>query len=337
MALHNNRIITLKDIARRTGFSINTVSRVMNNRDNIALDTREKIMSVAAEMGYVKNSLAGSLRSGTSGTIAVIISDVSNPLFGNLVKTIDSVLREYNYCTFVMNTDENEELEKAAVYLAISKKVDGIILCPTQQNRAAIDLIVANNIPYVLMGRTFDNPNDTSVVWDDWQGGYLATNHLILKGHRSILLLNAPEYISSAQKRLAGYREALKKNNIEFDPRLVKQCNLIHSNVSSLVSRQWCDGPKFTAVFAFNDLIAFETIQVLTDLGYYVPENIAVIGFDNLQSRLPLPCPLTTVSTPKAKMAQKVAELLIDKITEESKTHEKCIVLDTSIVVRQST
>lgn len=337
MSQRNKKIVTLKDVALRTGFTVNTVSRVMNHRDNIAPQTRELILKTAKELGYVGNSLAGSLRSGMSGTVAIIISDVSNPLFGILVKEIDALLRKMDYCAFVLNTNEKEDLEEKAIYLALNKKVDGVIICPTQHTHDALNLFDANGVPYVLMGRCFGTPEENCVTWDDKKGGYLATTHLIRKGHRSILLLNGPQYISSAKERLAGYQQALAEHDIPFDPGLVRQCRLTSQNARALISKQLCDGPKFTAVFAFNDLIAFEAISALNDLGYRVPEDIAVVGFDNIQSKLSLPFPLTTVDTPKTEMAHRAVELLLDRIKDTNRIHEHHILLDTSIVVRQST
>ena len=200
MAPKTKHVITLKDIANDTGFSINTVSRVLNNKDNIADKSREQILRSAQKLGYVKNSLAGSLRSGSSGTIAIIISDVSNPIFGSLVKEIDALLRMKNYCAFILNTNEEKDLEQNAVYVAIGKKVDGVILCPNQQSRASIDLLTANNVPYVLMGRHFENEPENAVVWDDRRGGYLATTYLIRTGRKDILFLNGPQYISSSKE-----------------------------------------------------------------------------------------------------------------------------------------
>lgn len=337
MAPKTKHVITLKDIANDTGFSINTVSRVLNNKDNIADKSREQILRSAQKLGYVKNSLAGSLRSGSSGTIAIIISDVSNPIFGSLVKEIDALLRMKNYCAFILNTNEEKDLEQNAVYVAIGKKVDGVILCPNQQSRASIDLLVANDVPYVLMGRHFDNQEDDTVVWDDRRGGYLATTHLIRKGRKDILFLNGPEYISSSKERLMGYKKALSENGIPFDDRLVKECPIISSNILSLISKQLCDGPKFNALFAFNDLIALESVLALQQLGFRVPEDIAVIGFDNIQSRLPMPMQLTTINIPITETAQQVVNLLISQIRGDEQATPKHIVLDTDLVVRQST
>lgn len=330
-------IVTLKDISLRTGYTINTVSRALKGKDDIAEPTRKLITDTAKELGYIGNSLAGALRSGVTRTIAVIISDVSNPLFGIMAKEIEAELRKKNYCTFVLNTNEKYELEEQAIYLALSKKVDGIILCPTQRKKDDLDLLRAQGIPFVLMGRRFAEYPADYVIWDDVKGGYLATSHLIERGHREILFLNGPKYISSAQDRLEGYKKALSENGIDFSDKLVKEIKITSKSCTEIIKKLINDGIKFTSVFAFSDLIAWETIEALNRLGYNVPQDIAVAGFDNIQSKLHLPFPLTTVSSPKVKMAHKAVEVLLNKINEKNGTKKNNHVIDTELVVRSST
>ncbi len=330
-------IVTLKDISLKTGYTINTVSRALKGKDDIAEPTRKLITETAKELGYIGNSLAGALRSGVTRTIAVIISDVSNPLFGIMAKEIEAELRKKNYCTFVLNTNEKYELEEQAVYLALSKKVDGIILCPTQKKKDDLDLLRAQGIPFVLMGRRFPEYPADYVIWDDVKGGYLATSHLIERGHREILFLNGPKYISSAQDRLEGYKKALSENGIDFSDKLVKEIKITSKSCTEIIKKLINDGIKFTSVFAFSDLIAWEAIEALNRLGYNVPQDIAVAGFDNIQSKLHLPFPLTTVSSPKVKMAHKTVEVLLNKINEKNSTRRNNHIIDTELVVRSST
>lgn len=333
----NRKIVTLKDISLKTGYTINTVSRALKDKDDIAESTKKLIVETAKEMGYIGNSLAGALRSGVTRTIAIIISDVSNPLFGIMVKEIESVLRRKNYCTFVLNADEDYELEEQAVYLALSKKVDGIIICPTQKKRDSIDLLIKNGTPFVLMGRRFEDYPAEYVVWDDIKGGYLATSHLIQRGHRRILFLNGPAYISSAKDRLEGYKKALSENSIDFSDDLVKEIKVTSQSCSKTLKKLIKDGVKFTSVFAFSDLVAWETIDTLNMLGYNVPNDIAVVGFDNIQSKMHLPFPLTTVSTSKTKMAKKTVDILLNKINGKVTDDKSYIVIDTELIVRGST
>lgn len=329
--------VTLKDISQRTGFSINTVSRTLKGKEYIAEETRTIIMNTAKELGYIGNSLAGALRSGVTGTVAIIISDVSNPLFGIMVKDLEDALAAHNYCAFVLNTGESIEQEERALHLALSKKVDGIVWCPTREREETLQLLRVNNTPFVLMGRHFEYAAVDSVVWDDKKGGMLATNHLLQRGHRNILFLNGPEYISSARERLEGYMVALGKAGVPYQPELVHQVGVTSEAGRNVISRLIQNELDFTAVFAFSDMLAWEVIDTLQNSGYKVPTDIAVIGFDNIQSRLILPYPLTSVSTPKKKLANKVVELLMNRIHADKEPEVHNVLIDTDLVVRSST
>jgi LacI family transcriptional regulator len=330
------RAVTMKDISDQTGFSVNTVSRVLKSKDNISDQTRNIIMKTAKEIGYIGNSIAGSLRSGETKTIAIIVSDVSNPLFGIMVKEIENELRKSNYCTFVLNSDEKYLQEEQAVNLALSKKVDGIIICPAQSRKDDIEMIRKNGTSFVLMGRHFEDIDTDYVVWDDKKGGYLATSHLIERGHSHILFLNGPRFISSAGERLEGYCKALADHHLDYNPLLVRQTKVNSGECLRLFNKLKEEKVVFTAVFAFNDILAWEAVSVLTRLGIRVPEDKAVVGFDNIQSELEIPFSLTTVNTPKALMAKKVVKILLDKLSGKGSNivHE---VIDTRLVIGSST
>lgn len=330
------KTVTMKDIAIQTGFSINTISRALKDKDDISVQTKELIADTAKKLGYIGNSLASSMRSGETGTIAVIVSDVSNPLFGIMVKEIETELRKSNYCTFVLNSDENYTREEEAIKLALSKKVDGVIICPTQSDKEDIEMLSKNGIPFVLMGRHFDDIETDCVVWDDRKGGYLATSHLIEKGHREILFLNGPDYISSARERLEGYQKALSENNLEFNNNLVQKTMVNSKNCLTVFKKLADNKVGFSAVFTFNDVLAWEAISALKKLGIRVPEDIAVVGFDNIQSKLQIPFLLTTVSTPKSLMAKKSVELILNKINGKNHKIVKHVI-DTKLVLGDST
>ncbi|NLA57693.1 MAG: LacI family transcriptional regulator [Firmicutes bacterium] len=329
--------VTLKDIARETGFTINTVSRALKNKEGVAEDTRRLIHETARRMGYITNSIAGALRSGETKTIAVIIGDISNPHFSIMVKELENAAKRFHYSLFVINTDEDDEMEYQAIYNALSKKVDGIIICPTQKDDSSIELMRKNGIPFVLLGRRFDTHETDYVIWDDLNGGFLATKHLIETGRRRILYLNGPSYISSSRERLMGYQKALREAGLPYIDELVHEIPVTSGECHKVISELVRDGLDFDAVFAFSDIIAFETIWALNECGIRVPEDVAVVGFDNIQSRLFLPVPLTTVSAPKSRVARRAMGILLRKMRnkdDDSFYHE---IIDTHLVVRGTT
>ncbi len=197
------RNITLSDIAKKTGYSVNTISHALRDKPDIAPKTKEHIRNVANEMGYIVNISAAALRNGRSRSVAIIVGDISNPHFAIMIKEMENALRASGYNAITINTDEDEELEKQAITSAISKNVDGIILCPVQKSRDNIEYLSSLNIPYVLIGRRFEGISSNYVICDDLNGGFVAAEHLINLGHKKILFINAPEYISSSRDRLS--------------------------------------------------------------------------------------------------------------------------------------
>jgi LacI family transcriptional regulator len=333
-----NKKVTLQDIAIKTGFTKNTVSRALRNKPEIAAATRKLINDTAKEMGYITNTIAGSLRSGVTRTIAIILGDISNPHFGIMAKEVEIALRRHSYNTFVLNTDEKYEIEEQAVYSALSKKVDGVILCPTQANIEAVKLLKKNGIPFVLWGRYFEEEPETDyVVCNDFKGGYLATQHLIERGHREILCLTGPSYISSARERLAGYQKALQEKGIGYCPDLIRETSVTTGECRQVIKKALEEKVKFTAVFAFSDMIAWEAIYTLNRHGIRVPQDVGVIGFDNIQSRMYLPFPLTSISYSKKKMSRRAVDILLKKMNHPEPDRYFHEVIDPGIVIREST
>lgn len=329
------RKVTLKDIANRAGLSVNTISRALKDKDDIAPATRQAIKTIAKEMGYVGNSAAGSLRSGHSRTIAVIVSDVANPHFGILVKDIENTARKHNYTIFVINTEENNELEERAIQIAISKNVDGILICPAQYSADNMHLMKRNGIPFVLVGRRFvDEPAFDYVICDDEKGGYLAAKHLLDQGHTRILFLNAPQRISSAQERYRGYMRAHEEAGLSVDPALTKEIGIRTGDAKEKVETMVERSEPFTGIFAFNDMIAWEAMYALQLRGCKIPEEYAIIGFDNIHSRMFVPFPLSSISSSQGEMARRAVEILLHKINRPDEEHSFKEVIDTAVISR---
>lgn len=316
------RTVTLKDLAEKTGYSINTVSRALRNKDDIAEDTVDRIKQTAREMGYINNTIASSLRLGYTNTIAVILGDISNPHFSIMTKEIENHGREYGYSTFLLNTNENSEQERSAIKTAINKNVDGIIICPTQEDNSNISFLMQSGVPFIQIGRYTEGLDANYVVCDDIQGGYLAAKHLIENGHHRILFLNGPSYISSAKERYKGYLKAHEEAGLSVDSKLVRTVSLSQSNVSDILEELKKDKIKFTGVFAFSDSLAWEAWTWFHNHGYSVPQDVSIIGFDHIQSRMAIPFQLTTISSYKAKMSITAVDCLHCKINPDHKNSD---------------
>ena len=325
------KVVTLKDIAKETGYSVNTVSRALRDKDDIAPETKARISKTAEKMGHVRNALALSLRVGYTNTIAVIFGDVSNPHFGVMMKEIEGHARESGYSSFLINTNEDEDLELAAIKSAINRSVDGIIICPTQKGNDNIEYLKKSGIPFVLIGRRFEDVETDYVVCNDELGGYQATKELFEKGHRKILMLHGPTYISSARERLAGYRKVFKENEQKVDENLICEIPITGKDDMERLCDKVIQEKDFTAIFAFSDFLAFAVWDCLKRRGIKVPEECSIVGFDHIQSRLPLPFELTSISSYKGDMATAAVELLIHRINENIVDFQQ-VVIDTTLL-----
>jgi len=316
----------LKNLAERTGYSINTVSRALRGKDDIAESTVEKIKQAAKEMGYINNTIASSLRLGYTNTIAVILGDISNPHFAIMTKEIENHAREKGYSAFLLNTNENSENELRAIKTAINKNVDGIIICPAQENEENIQFLEESGVPFIQIGRRSKNKSCSYVICDDVQGGYLAVSHLIHKGHHRILFLNGPSYISSSKERYEGYVRAHKEADIPVCPELIQEISVSESNVFDIMEKVFITRTDFTAIFAFSDSVAWEAWTWLHNHSYKVPEDYSLVGFDHIQSRMAIPFQLTTISSYKTKMSVTAVDCLMCKINPEKteKEDEHC-------------
>jgi LacI family transcriptional regulator len=325
------RVTTLKDIAQATGYSVNTISRALRDKDDIAPETAERIRKAAAGMGYISNAAAASLRLGHTNMIAVILGDISNPHFSIMMKEIENRARTDGYGSFLLNTNEDLKTEREAIQSALNKSVDGIIICPSQQDDTNIRYLLDTRIPFVQIGRHFDLEGAGYVVCNDELGGYQAAKYLLDKGHRDIAMLTGPSYISSARERHAGYRRALEEQGIPYRRSLVRESSLI--DCSAVIEDMLGGKLRFTALFAFSDMLAWESWTTLRKHGIRVPDDCSLVGFDNIQSRFAIPFRLTTISSYKARMSTAAVESLFSMMRGvKPPAGEAGLIIDTELV-----
>jgi len=270
--------------------------------------------------GYLQKNkqlslLASSLRTGYSKTIAVIMNDISNPLFAIMVRFIEDYARTFDYNTFVLNTDESPELEQHAILSALEKKVDGIIICPTQRNSKSIELLKNSNCPFVLFGRYFNQFNLDYVISDDVNGAYVAIKHLITKHNcKRILFLNGPNFISSSRDRLKGYTLAHQKFNLSIDPNLIIETSIMSSSIDETSTIIHNLKSPYDGIFCFSDVVAYEVISILYNEFLDPHKGLPIIGYDNVQSNIAIPYPLTSIDYNKPQVARLLVDILINKM-----------------------
>ncbi|MCD6318142.1 LacI family DNA-binding transcriptional regulator [Candidatus Aerophobetes bacterium] len=326
---------TLKDIGKEIGVSATTVSRALNDKPDISYETKQKIKEVAERLGYSPNALARSLKAKKTGSIGVLIADIADAFFAPIVKGIENTAREMGYSIILCDTSEEYEQEKIALEMMLEKRVDGLLITPSQTEYKDILELKRRKIPFVLIGRYFDLVESDYVITDDIKGAFSAIDHLIKKGHKKILFINGPNYISSAKERLVGYKRALQENAILFDKSLVKEDALKMEDGYRIMKEVLSSGTKFTAVFAYCDFVILGVMQALEEAKLKVPEDIAIVGYDDVAFARFLQVPLTTVHIPKYELGKEAMKLLKKKIEGEIKEPQN-VILPTRLVIRKS-
>ncbi len=327
--------ITLAEIAKITGFSIPTVSRVLSNSNYpVNSDTRQQIMDVAESMGYKPNISARSLRTDRTHTIGIIVDDILSPFVPPIVRGIQDHLKDFDYLGLIINTDFDPDLEKDAISTLINRPVDGIIFVESLHSTTS-EVLAQLDKPYVFVHRLFGSSVANSIVPDDCYGAGLAVNHLVELGHRRIAYINGPEGWHSAMRRLAGYQEALIARGLEFDPELTQPGDWEFEGGYKATQNLLDVNNRPTAIFAANDLMALGAIYAIQDAGLTVPEDIAVVGYDNREITRIFRPKITTVSLPVYEMGKTAAELIIKQLKEGLENNDE-IKIKGQLFVRQS-
>lgn len=326
------RRVTLRDIAKITGYTMNTVSRALNNKPDISKETSVKIQQAAREAGYIRNWIAGSLRTGRSNTIAVIVCDLSNPFFALMVADIEAAAAEFGYTVIVLCTHELQEKEENAIRVAIGRQVDGILLCPCQGSADSLAILHEAGLPFVLLSRHFGEQEADALVCDEKLGGRLAADHLIRAGHRKLIYLSSFDRVSSIAERRTGFLSAAENSGISKSDRLVFHHEEGEKTAAFLKAKL---AMGFTGVFAYCDMEAWKVITCLEKLGVRVPGDIAFTAFDNIQGRLGFPFSLCSIESSLPDICRDSVRLLDEKING-SAAAQRLSIYPVSLVCRGS-
>ena len=308
--------VTMKDIADACGYTVNTVSRALRDDPRLPESTRSHIRDRAREMGYIRNSLASTLRSGRSHTVAVIVNDLHNLHFCNMLSKMDISLREAGYNMMVLCMQLNEALGEQLIHAAISQSVDGILYFPYHNNRSHIEYMAKNHVPFVLLDRWIQNTVTDNVRCDDRQGGRLAGEHLAHLGHKRFLFLSGVNQSSSQIDRLTGFLEAIRESGLsERDVRVIPGEAVEQALADNRVSRL-LEPRDYTAVVCFRDEIAYPVLEALAEQGRAVPGDVSVISFDHLCGEMPYLPKVTSIYSDGDDVATRGVRLLLSRIAE---------------------
>ncbi|MBA7497622.1 Ribose operon repressor [subsurface metagenome] len=329
------KYITLKMVAERAEVSVNTASRAINNKPDINLETKKRVLQIAKELGYIRNAAAVALRTKKTGTIGVVIADNRNPFYAEVLNGMEEAAREKNYHIILANTQRDYKKEEEAINLLLAKRVDGLLITPVQDKDDDIKNLIDANIPFVIVGRDFENIEVDAVYNDEVKGGFLATEYLINKGHKRIALINGFLHKSPAKGRLEGYKKALKKYGIPFDDALVSFGDIDvkdgHERTKQLLEKEL----NFTAIFAYNDMMAFGAMQAIKEKGLRIPEDIGLVGYDDIPFSSLISPSLTTIGLKKQDLGIESVELLLSRINGNRKKIKK-VMLRVELQIRET-
>ncbi|ABV34136.1 LacI family DNA-binding transcriptional regulator [Pseudothermotoga lettingae] len=331
------KYVTMKDIAKRAGVSVNTVSKALRGKDDISKQTRQKILKIAREIGYIKNTTAFALRRNQTKTVGVVIEDSSNPFFAEVLKGIEAATRKFGYQLLLMNTETDPKTQSQAITTLLERRVEGLLISPFGQNTEDFEKLLKMNFPFVLIGRHMYRSGIDEIYNDEIKGGYLATKHLIFRNRKRILFINTSMDNSASIMRYEGYKKALSQANIELSEDYLitapynKNMEAGYMGVKEAIKR----GIDFDSIFCYNDMFAFGAIKALDELGKKVPEDIAVVGYDDICFASYFRPPLTTVQIKKYEMGFEAFKILLERITGKRKSYKQ-LILDVELVVRQT-
>lgn len=330
---------TLHDVAHRTGVSVSTVSRVLAGKEYISPRTRRKVLETVAEMNYSPNAMARSLKSGQSSMVALVIPSIHNLMFPALTRGVEDTARKHGYMVILCNTDENTHVEKGYIRKLRNSWVDGMIFATMLPDSDYIRELRQSGFPVVLTSRAYDRTID-AVVIDNVAAAYDATAYLIGKGYRRIAFAMGPAF-QLYTDRFQGYRNALEANGIPFDEKLVMYETDGINSFADLTRRMIEEQGRPDAIFASTDTRAIIVMRTLYDMGFHIPGDIAVMGFDNVDFSSLVEPPLSTVAQPLYDIGATAMERLIHQIRAvkergalDPPTVEQ---LETHLLIRKST
>jgi len=329
------KYITLKDIAKKAGVSVNTVSRALNNKPDISKETKKKIIQIAKELNYRKDFTASSLRRKESKIVGVILADSANPFYSEVLKGIEAASKDFGYNIILINSERNYTQEASAVNILLSRRIDGLLLSPVQEKIDDIKELISLKIPLVIFARHFEDLPVNEVRSDDIKAGYLATNHLIQRGAKNILMINGYLHKSPAKLRLEGYKRALKEHNLPVRDELIIVGDIGMEDGEKAVDKALSQGMSFDGIFAYNDMLALGAMKALKKKGIKIPKDIKIVGCDDILFSSVTTPSLTTIRVKKYEMGFEAFKLLIKVLRGKKRIEKK--VLDVELIVREST
>jgi LacI family transcriptional regulator len=335
--MNSKNSLTMHDVADRAEVSIATVSRVVNGSGGVSKKLEQRVLQAMQELNYHPSSLARSFKMRETRLIGLIIPLLDHPFFSRLAQVMEQELFRNNYRAIICNTEEDEERELEYIELLLRQRIDGVIINSAIENTDYLLELQAQDVPCVLIDRNVEAFECSKVFSDNSQGGYLGMKYLLDLGHRDIRVIAPFDFAHPVRHRIRGIRDALAEYGIPEPPDMVSMSDdpSFEMGINAGVAFAQMD-PRPTAIFALTDVTAIGVMRGLAGMGLRVPEDISVMGYDNIPlSEYVLPS-LTTVAQPIAAMGKKAVEVLLEHIKNPETVADKAV-LPSELIVREST
>jgi LacI family transcriptional regulator len=329
--------MTMKEIAKKLNISITTVSRALNNKADVGKETRKAIMELAQEFDYTPNKMAASLRKRKSDVIGLVLPRVEHYFFSTILKGIISSAQKDNFAVVLSESSHVPQKESELIGHLIGMNVSGIILAPCRNeiDTSYLNSMQKNNIPLVLIDRTPKNYQGHFVKLNDFHGAEIAVKHLMQQGYKRIAHIRGHEYSSIAEDRYQGYCHALKLNNIEYSPALVKTCEFVNKEEGYYFTKELLlSDDKPDAIFVVTDEVALGVYKALAELGLNIPVDVGVMGYSNSMISNYITPRLSTIDQPGFRMGETAYEFLRSAMNDGNKIRQK--VFEAKLLIRES-
>lgn len=324
---------TIKDVAARAGISYTTVSHVVNGTRPVSDPVREKVEAAIAELGYVPSGVARSLRAQSTGTLGLLVPNASNPYFAELARGIEDHAERNGYSVILCNSDDDIDKQLRYLRVLVERRIDGLIVATVASDTAFAEALASLRVPLMLVDRSLDGVTADRVQVDHERGGFLATQHLLELGHRRIVCIGGPASTQVVRLRAAGYRRALEGAKVEALP--VVDCAFTSPAGYAAAQVLLASDEPPTAIFAGNDMIALGVLRAAAERGVRVPEQLSVVGFDDIQVSRYLYPALTTVGQSIGQLGETAAARLLERIrTPDLAAAQQ--VIEPTLVLRES-
>jgi LacI family transcriptional regulator len=330
--------VTIRDVARLADVHPGTVSRALNpeTRSLVNIETAARVLAAADELGYRPNSMARGLKTSRSFTIGVLVPDITNPLFPPIVLGIDDRLTLDGYTPLLVNTGSDPERERTSIEAMLARQVDGFIAATARLDVEPLAVAIARGLSVVLVNRTFEDGSISACTVDDRRGSELAVRHMVGLGHERIGYVAGPQNVSTGHRRYLGFTAAMEAAGLPVPPERVSYAGAFTEEAGKRAGAEVLRADGVTAIITANDRLAIGCYDTLAELGLSCPDDISIIGFNDMMFLDRLRPPLSSVRVPQREIGYAAADLLLEQLTNDSSSPRE-LMLEPTLVVRGST